>query len=82
MKKKNKLILLTILLVLLIIICRSIFSFKEINYSLNIDGNKIKIKERYNSNNYYIELITDDNIYPFRIYNDNSKRKIVKNVYV
>ena len=52
----------------LVLICRSILTFDSINYKLNIDGNKIKIKEIVNVDNYYIEIKTDKNIYPIRIY--------------
>ena len=82
MKKKNKLIILIILLILLILICRSIFSFKDINYTLNIDGNNIEIRESYNINNYYIEMKTKNNVYPFRIYIQSNDRKLIKSVYI
>jgi len=83
MKKKIKVLILLFLLLILITICKRILTFDNINYKLNIDGNKIKVKEIVNKDNYYIEIKTDKNIYPFRIYNDlNNKRKVVKDVYL
>ena len=82
MKKKLKALILLIILLILILICKSILSFDSINYKLNIDKNKIKIKEVINDNNYYIEIKSDNNIYPLRIYEDlNNKRKVVKDIY-
>ena len=82
MNKKNKLIILIIALIILVIAFKRIFVFESINYSLNIDGNKIKIKEKY-EDNYYIEINTGKNIYPFRIYNNfNNKRKIINKIYL
>lgn len=80
--KKSKIFILLFLIIILVIICRSILNFNSINYKLNIDGSKIKIKEIVNENNYYIEIKIDKNVYPFRIYNDlNNKRKVVKDIY-
>ena len=83
MKKKNKFILLIIILIILIIICKSILTFDNINYKIDVNGTKIKIKEEVNLDNYYIEIKTDNNTYPFRIYVDfNNKRKIIKDIYL
>ena len=83
MNKKNKLIVLVIFLLILIIIFKKIFVFESINYKLNINGNKVKIKETYNDSNYYIEISTSKNTYPIRLYNNFSKkRKIVENIYL
>lgn len=83
MLKKVKIVVLLICLLILIILCRMIFKFDSISYKLNIDGNKIKIKEIYKENNYYIELKTSKYIYPFRIYeNLNNKRKVIKDIYL
>lgn len=83
MKKKNKAIILLIIIIILILICKSVLSFDSINYKIKIDDNKIKIKEIYDKNNYYIEIRSNKNVYPFRIYeNFNNKRKIVKDIYL
>ncbi|MBE6139532.1 MAG: hypothetical protein E7174_03450 [Firmicutes bacterium] len=83
MKKKTKFAALLIILIILIIICKSILTFDSINYKLNINGNKLKIKEIVNNDNYYIEIKTNKNIYPFRIYEDlSNKRKVVKDIYL
>ena len=82
MKKRNKLIILTILLLILIIICNRIFAFESISYKIKKDNVSISIKEIYKSNNYYIEIKTDKNTYPFRIYKDIGKRKIIKDFYL
>ena len=83
MKKINKLLVLSLFLVILIVLCKKILVFKSINYSFIIDGQKVKIKEEYNNDNYYVEINTNKNIYPFRIYDNlNKKRKIVKNIYL
>ena len=82
MKKKTKVITLIFLLLILIIICNSVLSFDSINYKLNVDGSNIRIKEINNNYNCYLEIKTDNKVYPFRIFNDlNNKRKIVKNLY-
>lgn len=83
MKKKTKFAALLIILIILIIICKSILTFDSINYKLNINENKLKIKEIVNNDNYYIEIKTNKNIYPFRIYEDlSNKRKVVKDIYL
>lgn len=82
LNKKAKIFILLFLIIILIIICKSILNFNSINYKLNIDGSKIKIKEVVNENNYYIEIKIDKNVYPFRIYSYlNNKRKVVKDIY-
>jgi len=82
-KKKNKVFILLLFLIVLLIICKSVLTFDSINYKLNIDGNKIKIKEIANEDNYYIEIKSNDAVYPFRIYNDlNNKRKVIKDIYL
>ena len=82
MKKNTKIYILILIVVVLILICKSILTFDSINYKLKIDGNKIKIKELVNKNNYYIEIKTDKNIYPIRIYDNlDNKRKVVKDIY-
>jgi len=82
MKKKTKVYSLILIVVVLILICRSILIFNNINYKLNIDGDKIKIQEIVDKDNYYIEIKTDKNIYPFRIYDNlDNKRKVVKDIY-
>lgn len=82
MKQKIKLIILVFSLIILIIIFRKIIVLNSINYNLNIDGRSIKIKEVYENNNYYIEINTDNNIYPFRVYKNKGNRKIVNNIYI
>lgn len=83
MKKKTKVLVLLFFLIILIIICRSILTFDSITYKLNIDGDKIKVKEIVNNDNYYIEIKNNKNIYPVRIYDDlNNKRKVVKDIYL
>ena len=62
MKKKTKVYILILIVIILVLICRSILTFDNINYKLKIDGNKIKIKELVNKDNYYIEIKTDKNI--------------------
>ena len=80
--KKNKTLVLFLIIIILIIICSSILNFSSIDYKLNVDGNKIKVKEIVEKNNYYIEIKTNKKVYPFRIYNDlNNKRKVVKDIY-
>lgn len=82
MKKKTKVYALILIVIVLIIICRSILTFDSINYKLNVDGTKIKVKELVNKDNYYIEIKTDKNIYPIRVYNNlDDKRKVVKDIY-
>ena len=82
MKRKIKVLVLFFILLVLALICKNILTFNSINYKLNVDGNKIKIEEQVNKDNYYIEIKTDKNIYPFRIYNDlDNKRKVVKEIY-
>lgn len=82
MKKKNKVLILLFIILILIIILNNILNFDSISYKLKIDGNKIKIKEIFNKDNYYIELKTAKYTYPIRIYeNLNNKRKIVKDIY-
>ena len=82
MKRKTKVNILILIIIFLVLICRSILIFDSINYKLNIDGTKIKIKELVNKDNYYIEINTNKNIYPFRIYDNlDNKRKVVKDVY-
>lgn len=82
MNTKVKLFILLIFLIILVIFCRKLLLFDVVKYQLNIKDNKIEIKENYNKKNYYIEITTNENIYPFRIYEylDN-KRKIIKNIY-
>lgn len=81
MSRRTKLIILLFFLIILIIICKRILVFESINYKLDIDGSKIKIKETYDKN-YYIEIKTNKYIYPIRIYESlNNKRKIIKKVY-
>lgn len=83
MKKKYKILLLIFILIILILLCRKVLIFDSISYKLNVDGNKIKIKEMFEIDNYYIEIKTKNNVYPFRIYEDlNDKRKIVKDIYL
>ena len=82
LNKKAKIFILLFLIIILIIICKSILNFNSINYKLNIDGSKVKIKEVVNEDNYYIEIKINKNVYPFRIYSDlNNKRKVVKDIY-
>ena len=82
MKKKNKLFLFIFLLIILLIICKNLFSFKTINYNIKTESYKVKVIETKNSNGFYIKIQTNDNEYPFRIYNSSIKnRKIVKGVY-
>ena len=82
MKRKIKVLALFSILLILVIICKNVLTFNNINYKLNIDGNKIKIEEQVNKNNYYIEIKTDKNVYPFSIYDDvDNKRKVVKDIY-
>lgn len=53
----------------------------EINYTKNIDNNEIKIKEVYSANqknekdNYYFEIIIDDNEFYFKTYENFKKKK-------
>ncbi|MBQ2947130.1 MAG: hypothetical protein IJE04_04705 [Bacilli bacterium] len=80
--KKTKVYILILVIIVLSLICRSILTFDSINYKLNIDGNKIRVKELVNKDNYYIEIKTDKNTYPFRIYDNlDNKRKVVKDIY-
>ena len=82
MKKEIKLLILFLILIILIIVCNRILKFNSITYELNINGNKISVKEEFNDN-YYIEISSKDNTYPFRVYeNLNNKRKIVKDIYL
>lgn len=82
MRKKTKVYVLIGVVFILVLICRSVLTFDSINYKLNIGGNKIKIKELVNKDNYYIEIKTDKNTYPIRIYDNlNNKRKVIKNIY-
>lgn len=83
MKKKTKILILLLFLIILIIVCKNILTFDSINYKLKIDGNKIKIKEINNKDNYYIEIKTDNKVYPFRIFDNlNNNRKVVENIYL
>lgn len=83
MKKKTKALILLVILIILILICKRILTFDSINYKLDVDGNKIKIQEILYEDNYYIEIKVNNNIYPFRIYeNLNNKRKIVEDIYL
>ena len=83
MNKKAKIFMLVFSIIILIIMCKSILTFDSINYKINLDGEKIKVKEIFDNNNFYIEIKTDKKIYPFRIYNKlNKKRKIVKDIYL
>ena len=82
MSKKKKIIVLLILLIVLILICKNILTFDSINYKINIEGTKIRIKEKISVDNYYIEIKTKDYVYPIRIYEDlKGKRKVVKDIY-
>lgn len=81
MNKKYKLFILLIVLIILIIVLKQILTFNSITYKLNIDNNKINIKETY-KDNYYIELTFNKKIYPFRIYKNLNKRKIIKNAFI
>ncbi len=82
MKKEIKLLILFLILIILIIVCNRILKFNSITYELNINGNKISVKEEF-KDNYYIEIRSKDNTYPFRVYeNLNNKRKIVKDIYL
>ena len=82
MNKKNKFIILIILLVFLIIVCKSIFTFESINYSIKKNNTSLKIKEIYKKNNYYVEIKTDKSTYSFRLYEKINKRKIVTDIYL
>lgn len=83
MKKELKVLILISILMALILVCREILIFDSISYKLNIDGKKVKIKEILEIDNYYIEIKTDNNVYPFRIHEDlNNSRKIVKDIYL
>ena len=81
MNKKYKLIILLIVLIILIIVLKQILTFNSITYKLNIDNNKINIKETY-KDNYYIELTFNKKVYPFRIYKNLNKRKIIKDAFI
>ena len=81
MNKKYKLLILLIVLIILIIVLKQILNFNSITYKLNIDNNKINIKETY-KDNYYIELTFNKKVYPFRIYKNLNKNKIVKNAFI
>lgn len=82
MKKKKQFVVLLIILLILIMLCKNLLTFNEINYKLNIDGNRLKVEEKINKDNYYIEIKTKSNVYPIRIYDDlNNKRKVVKDIY-
>ena len=82
MKKRSKIYILILIVIILIVLCKSILTFDSMDYKLNIGGNKIKIKEFVNKNNYYFEIKTTKNIYPFRIYEDlKDRRKVVENIY-
>ena len=83
MKKKVKVLILILFIIVLIIMCKSILTFDSINYKLNVDGTNVRVKEINSKDNYYIEIKTDNKIYPFRIFdNINNKRKIVEKVYL
>ncbi len=81
MNKKYKLLILLIVLIILIIVLKQILNFNSITYKLNIDNNKINIKEYY-KDNYYIELTFNKKVYPFRIYKNLNKNKIIKNAFI
>lgn len=81
MNKRKKLIIFLFLLIILVLICRAILKADVIKYKLSYEKQTFEIKETY-SDNYYIEIETDNNVYPVRIYKDlNNKRKIIDKIY-
>ena len=81
-KKFTKLILMIFVLIILICFSKKLLQVSTLHYKLKYDKNEFEIKETYAKDNYYIEIINSEKVYPIRIYNNlNNKRKIIDKIY-
>ena len=80
MKKKNKIIMLIIFIVALVIIFKMVTNTHSLSYIIKYKNEKFTIQEKYLKDNYYIEIKSKENTYPFRLTNIKGKR-VIKSIY-
>lgn len=81
MKNRKKIFILSILLLILIILCIVILKFDNTTYKINVDGKSMTIEERHYNDSCYITIDSGDKIYPFRVYDNFNRNKLVSKIY-